>query len=697
MGIESGLFDPQRVAVVGATERDGAVGRAVMENLVDDFDGEVVPVNPNADSVFGRRSRDRIGETDADLAVVVVPAPEAVDVVAAAGDAGIKNVVVISAGFSETGSEGTAREEALVEAADRHDINVVGPNCLGILSTPTGLNATFSPRNARPGNISFMSQSGALVTAVLDWAADRGIGFNDVVSLGNKAVLDETDFVDTWGEDDDTDVVLGYLEDIQNGASFVDAAATATESTPVAVLKSGRTDAGAQAASSHTGAVTGSEVAYEAAFEKAGVLPVASTEELFDVGAMLAGQPLPETDATAVVTNAGGPGVMAADAVGEATLALASLSGTTRDRLREVLPDAASARNPVDVIGDADAERFADALDVVLEDEGVGSAVVIACPTAVLEFEELADVVASVRHRREEPIAVCLMAGSDTDAAREHLAAADIPTYFDPSRAVRGLDGLARYRAVRQDDRGEPTDFDVDRERARNILASVEDRPDNRLGIEAMGLLDAYGIPTLDSEIVESPAAASDAAAAIDGDVVMKIVSPDILHKTDIGGVEVGVAAAEAADIYETLVARARTRQPDARILGVQVQAMADTDAGVETIVGATRDPQFGPLVVFGLGGIFVEVLEDTTATLAPLSEQEAEAMLDDINAAPLLRGARGRDPVDEAAVVETIQRLSQLVSDFPAILELDINPLVATPDGVAAVDIQLTVDPANL
>ncbi|MEF8808062.1 acetate--CoA ligase family protein [Natronomonas sp.] len=693
----AGLFAPQCVAVVGATERKGSVGRAVVRNLLADFEGDVVPVNPRFDRLFDRDCHESVAGTGADLAVVAVPAETVLDVVEEAGEAGIRNVVVISAGFGEAGPEGSDREERLVEIAERYDLNLVGPNCVGVISTPSGLNATFGPQNALPGSISFMSQSGAYITAVLDWAADRNLGFKDIVSLGNKAVLDESDFVAAWGEDPDTDVVLGYLEGISDGRRFIDVAREVTAETPVLAIKSGRTEAGATAAASHTGAIAGSEEAYDAGLDQAGVIRVDTGEELFEFGQMLAGQPLPEGEGVAVVTNAGGPGVMATDAIGDAEAELASLEAETKSRLAELLPDAASARNPVDVIGDAGADRFAAALEAVLEDPNVGAAVVIACPTATLAFESLADTIASVTDDHDLPVATCLMGGESTEAAAATLADLGLPTYFDPARAVRSLDTLFEYREIRNRTYESPKSFDVDREAAREILETVQDRSDNRLGVEAMDLLEAYGIPTPEGRIVDSPRAARETAAAIDGDVVMKIVSPDILHKTDIGGVEVGVADEDVADIYEALVTRARNYQSDARILGVQIQEMVDLDAGVETIAGTNRDPQFGPLLLFGLGGVFVEVFEDTATRVAPVSEREAIGMIDAIDSAPLLRGARGRTPVDEAAVVEAIQRLSQLVTDFPAIVELDINPLVATPDGVAAVDLRLTVDPHKL
>ncbi|WP_423751321.1 acetate--CoA ligase family protein [Salinirarus marinus] len=697
MGEASALFGPERVAVVGATEREGSVGRAIVENLRADFRGTVVPVNPNYETVLGIPCVDDLSAARADLAVVVVPAAAAVDVVREAGEAGVRNVVVVSAGFGETGSEGAARERELREVAERYDLNLVGPNCLGIISTPSGLNATFAPTNARPGSMSFMSQSGAFVTAVLDWASDRNVGFKDVVSLGNKAVLDETDFVRAWGDDPETDVIVGYLESIDDGQAFLEAAREVTRETPVVVVKSGRTDAGAQAASSHTGAIAGSDEAYDAGLEQAGVIRAETVQDLFDAAQVLAGQPLPSTDDVAVITNAGGPGVMATDAVGDSDLSLASFAGETIDGLREVLPETANVYNPVDAIGDADNDRFRRALDVALADDDVGCAVVLAAPTAVLDFERLAEDVVSLQESHGTPITTCLMGGERARRAESALNEVGIPNYFDPARAVRSLEVLAQYRHVREREYETPTEFDVNREAAREILQRAEERDTTRLGVEAMGLLDAYGIETPAGEVVDSPVDALDVAESIGGPVAMKIVSPDILHKSDIGGVRVGVANEDVYDAYEDLITRARNYQPDATILGVQVQEMVDIDAGVETIVGTTRDPQFGPLLMFGLGGIFVEVMEDTTFRVAPVSGSDAHEMTEEIQAAPLLRGARGRDPVDREAIAESIQRLSQLVTDFPAILELDVNPLVATPDGVEAIDVRLTVDPEKL
>ena len=694
----SALFTPSRVAVIGATEREGSVGRAVMSNLQESFDGDIVPVNPNAEDVLGFPCVPDIAHaSDVDLAVVVVPADVALTVIREAAETGVENVVVISAGFGEAGVEGVARERELERIAAEYDLNLVGPNCIGVLSTPVGLNATFGPTNALPGSVSFMSQSGAIVTSVLDWANDQGIGFKDVVSLGNKTVLDETDFIEEWGEDSETDVILGYLESIEDGRAFIERARDVTRDTPVLVAKSGRTDAGAKAAASHTGAIAGSDRAYDAGLAQAGVLRVQSMQDLFDFAQLLSGQPLPDSTGVGLVTNAGGAGVMATDAIGDSRHSLASFTDETLDALADALPQEANRYNPVDIIGDADAARFRRALELVLDDENVGAVAVLSAPSAVLSYDDLAGEIGDLQRESGKPVVACLMGGARTASAARRLREDGVPNYFDPARAMRSLDALAAYREVRTREYDTPTEFDVNRERARRVLSPGSSHDEPRLGVEAMELLSAYGIPTPASEIVETPADAVDVAAEIGGPVAMKIVSPDILHKSDIGGVKVGVAETDVHDAFEDLVTRAYTYQSDATILGVQVQEMVDTEAGVETIVGMTRDPQFGPLLMFGLGGIFVEVFEDTAFRVAPVSEREAREMTHEIDAAPLLRGARGRESVDVGAVVEAIQRLSQLVTDFPAILELDINPLVVTPEGVTAIDIRLTMDQEQL
>jgi len=696
----SGLFDPDRVAVIGATDREGSVGRALLENLRT-FDGEVVPVNPNRETVLDADCYPTIGSvpspTGVDLAVVAVPAAVAVDVVGQVGEQGIETVVVITAGFSETDDEGQRRERALAAVAAEYDLDLVGPNSVGVISTATGLNGTFLQGRPPEGSLSLMSQSGAFIAAVIGWATQHNIGFNNVVSLGNETVLDEVDFLRQWDDDPETDVILAYVEDIDDGRAFIETAQNVTASTPVVVIKSGRTEAGAAAAKSHTGSMAGSDEAYRAAFEQAGVLRAGNIQRVFDFGQVLAGQPRLDGDRVAVITNGGGPGVLTTDAVGDSTLDIAEFGANTRVDLDELLPAAAEITNPLDIIGDADLDRFGAALDTVLADKGVDGAVVLSVPTALYEFDALAETVGDLQADHGTPVVACLMGGEPADRAADTLAEYGIPNYFDPSRAVDSLEALADYGGVLDREYEPPAEFDVDRERAREILAQTDDRDVDYLGVEAMELLDAYGIPTPPGEVVESPEAATAAAERIGGPVVMKIASPEIVHKSDIGGVEVGVPTAAAADTYRAIVDRARSHDSSASVLGVRVEGLVDLEESTETIIGAKRDPQFGHLLMFGLGGIFVQLYEDTAFRVAPVSQREARGMTDEIRAAPMLRGARGRTPADVDQLVETIQRVSQLVSDFPAIIELDVNPLVVSPEGVLAIDVRLRVDKADL
>ena len=696
----TGLFDPDRIALIGATDREGSVGRALLDNLTT-FDGEVVPVNPNRETVLGVDCVPTIeaapSPAEIDLAIVAVPATVAVDVVRQVGEQGITNVVVITAGFSETDEAGQRRERELIAVAEAYDLNLVGPNSVGVISTATGLDGTFLQGRPPEGSLSLMSQSGAFIAAVIGWATQHDIGFNDVVSLGNEAVLDEVDFLRQWDDDPATDVILAYVEDVDDGRAFIETARDVTATTPVVVIKSGRTEAGAAAAKSHTGSMAGSDDAYRAAFEQAGVIRATDIQRVFDFGQVLAGQPRLDGDRVAVITNGGGPGVLATDAVDDSHLSLAAFGDETDAALAELLPAAADIGNPLDIIGDADLARFESALDTVLADASVDGAAVLSVPTALYEFDALAEAIGDRQTEHGTPVVACLMGGEPADRAAETLAASGIPNYFDPARAVASLEALADYGEIADREYDTPAEFAVDRERAHEILAQTDDREVDYLGVEAMELLDAYGIPTPPGEVVESPAAAAAVAEAIGGPVVMKIVSPEIVHKSDIGGVEVGVPTAGAADTYRAIVDRARSHDAEASVLGVRVEGLVDPAESTETIVGAKRDPQFGHLLMFGLGGIFVQLYEDTAFRVAPVSQREARAMTDEIRAAPMLRGARGRTPADVDRLVETIQRVSQLVSDFPAITELDVNPLVVSPEGVSAIDVRLRVDRAGL
>lgn len=689
------LFTPSCIAVVGASDSKGSVGRVLMENLTADFDGDVVPVNPNHDTILGHECYPDLGTVSAsiDVAVVVTPPDDAVDVVEEAGEKGIETIVVITSGFSETESDGSTRQEQLQERAEEYDLDVVGPNCLGVINTQIGMNATFAPVSASPGPISFMSQSGALISAVLD---QTDSGFKDVVSLGNEAVLTSVDFLEEWGDDPETDVILAYLEDIERGRTFIDVGRSVTRDTPLVVLRSGQSQAGTEAASSHTGALSGNAAISRAGLDQAGAIRAETVEELFDYARVLVDQPVADSSEVGIITNAGGPGVLAADAIDDSRLSIASFTDDTQSALGDSLPDEAEIENPLDVLGSADTEQFRTVLDTVLDDSTVGPVLLIACPTGVLDFDALATAIADCyeAHDNPKPLVTCLMG---TPSASETLTDNGISNYFDPTRAVRSLDALVHASDIRQREYQSPTEFTVDEERARSVLTAAKHRDSDHLDVDAMELLDAYGIPVPDGEVAADPSEAVELAQGIDGPVVMKVVSPDIVHKSDVGGVSIGVDVDDVASKFDDIVTQARNHRSEATILGVFVQEMIDSEAGQETIIGMDRDPQLGPALLFGFGGLYVQVFEDTTHRVAPVSEQEARRMTEEIETAPLLRGERDRDAVDIDALTGTIQRVSQLVTDVPAIEELDINPLVALPDGVYALDLSVTVDTDKL
>ncbi|XGI83577.1 acetate--CoA ligase family protein [Halorutilales archaeon Cl-col2-1] len=688
MGNLSKLFSPSRVAVIGATDREGSVGRVVTQNLVSGFEGEVIAVNPNRDEVLGLPTYTDVGSVpgEIDLGVVIVPAPVVLEVLEEMGKAGVTNAVVITAGFSEAGDEGKAREERLKEIADEYGISLVGPNCIGIVSSDSGLNTTFTTVKYSKGATSFMSQSGALIGAVLEWAPSHNMGFNQVVSLGNKAVLDETDFIEDWSDDPDTDVVMAYLESIEDGRRFIKKTREAVTETPVVALKAGRSEKGSRAASSHTGALAGSDEAYDSAFRQSGVIRAETLLELFDYSDTLADQPVPEKDGLAVVTNGGGPGVIATDAVSDSIVSFADLSHETVDYLEDRLPESAVVENPLDIIGDADVDRLSDSLDAVLGDPDVGGALVIVTPNGVLDYREAVDPIEEIQRRHSKPVVTCMMGSNDETSQR--LSQANLPDFFDPERAVGSYEALERYRRIRQRSREERhvTEFDVDEGRARGIIREAVEEGRNRLGVESMEILDAYGIPTPDGTVVETADEADEAARSIDsetGTVVLKIVSPDISHKTDVGGVRTRVSPDDVRDVFSEMVEEVRDRRPEAEIEGILVQESVDVSKGEEVIVGARSDPQFGHLLVFGLGGVFVEVFKDVSFRVPPVTQREAEEMTREIESAPLLRGARGRDPLDTDGVTEVIQRLSQMVTEIDAIEEVEANPVFVGTGGV--------------
>jgi acetyltransferase len=702
------ILQPQSVAVIGASREEGSVGQAILQNLLlGRFTGVVYPVNPNARSVCGVRAYPTILDIPepVDLAVIVVRAPLVAQVLQQCGQKGVKGAIVISAGFKETGEEGARLEAQLRDIAHRYGIALVGPNCLGVINTDPAvrLNASFAKEMPAQGNIAFISQSGALCTAVLDYAKGQGIGFSKVISLGNKADVNENDFLAYLWRDPQTRVILLYVEDLADGRTFLELAREITgegaDRKPILALKAGRTPAGAKAVASHTGSLAGSDEVYQALFIQSGVLRVDTVEDLFEYAIAFAQQPLPKGRRVAIITNAGGPGIMATDACVRYGLALAQLQDETVQRLRMQLPPHASLHNPIDLLGDAQHDRYAAALNAVLVDDRVDGIIVLLTPQAMTDTEEIAKVIVQANQHRLKPILACFMGIVDVSAGVRMLEANGVPCYTFPEDAVRAMAAMAEYMAWVTRPRTEVRLFaDVDRERARKLLSSAQPNEHGFIPEDvALQVLEAYGFPTLPWAVAHSAEEAVACAHKIGFPVALKVISPDIVHKFDVGGVQLYLSSdGDVRHAFQRLMQSVRQHHPDARIDGVLVQQMAEK--GREVILGMKRDPQFGPILMFGLGGTYVEVLRDVTFRLAPVRELGALRMVEGIRTYRLLEGIRGEPPADIAAIVECIERLSQLAMEQDAIDELDINPLIVYAKGKGAVvaDVRIAIRPTN-
>ncbi len=685
------IFAPRSIAVVGASPDPRKLGHTVLKNIVTNgFPGAIYPIHPSADEVLGHKvyaSVAAVPETP-DLAVIVVPPQAVLQVAEECGQKGVQGLIVITAGFKEVGHEGQRLEEQLLEIVRRYGMRMVGPNCLGVIDTVTRMNASFAALMPLPGNIAFMSQSGAICTAILDWSIVEGIGFSRFVSLGNKADVDEVTLLKAWNDDPHSRVILAYLEGIARGSEFMQVAREVTRQTPVIAIKSGTTAAGSRAISSHTGSLAGSEAAYEAAFKQSGILRARTMQDVFDQALIFAYQPLIRGDRIAIVTNAGGPGILATDAVENAGLQLARFEASTIERLQRDLPPTANVFNPIDIIGDARSDRYRVGIAAALADPNVDAVLVLLTPQAQSDVPETAEVIAELAEAQPEPrkpVVASFMGEYSLGPALKILNERRIPNYPFPERAVAALKAMYTYKQRREQPPGEYESFEVDHERVRRTFAEVRAQGRLELGeLEAREVMAAYGMRLPESQLARSPEEAVEIANRLGYPVVMKISSPDILHKSDIGGVRVGISSAsEARDAYELIEYRARRYQPNADIRGILVQQQAPR--GRECLVGVSRDPQLGPLIGFGMGGIYVEVLKDVVFRLAPLSKQEAREQIESIRSFPILRGVRGQAPADLDSVLDTLLRVSQLVIDYPEIVEMDINPLMVYDKGQGA------------
>ncbi|MGA6993225.1 MAG: acetate--CoA ligase family protein [Candidatus Deferrimicrobiaceae bacterium] len=701
MRILKELFQPKSVAVLGASRNPGKVGFGVFANLVTSgFPGEVYGVNPAGGEVLGRFFHRDIGAIPGvvDLGVFVIPPAAVVEAIPLLAEKGMKAAIVISAGFKEIGGEGALMEQALRVALARASVRAVGPNCLGVINTHARLNASFAVGSPPPGSIAFFSQSGALLTGVLDWAIGAGIGFSKVVSLGNKADISELDMMEFLSEDPETRVILGYVESIDEGRRFLRVAREATAKKPVILVKAGSTAAGARAASSHTGSLAGFDRAYSAAFRQGGVLRAGTVEELCDLALGFAMQPVPAGDRLLIVTNAGGPAIMAADAAERLGIPLAEVSPELRARLRTVLPPTASLGNPVDIIGDARSDRYGEVLRVVRDDPSADSVIVLLTPQAMTEPEETAREVVSALSKSGKTVLASFLGEETVRKARAILMKEGIPQYPDPDRAVRALQSMIAYRRVRG--AGIPAGEEADGAPPPAVAAILRDALSGgrrTLGEEdCRGVLESYGFRFPRHILARTSVEAVAAFKEMGGEAAMKIVSPKILHKTEVGGVRLNLRSAEdVARAFLEITSSVRRMAPSVWIEGVSVQEMVKE--GRELILGMSRDPQFGPLLMFGLGGIYVEVLQDITFRVAPVSRQEAAEMVREIRAYPLLAGFRGEEPADEGAIVEAILAVSRLSLGCPQILELDINPVMVLPKGrgIMAIDSRMSIGEA--
>lgn len=679
MALEN-LFTPGKVAVVGASREDGKTGHEVFENLLHGFEGEVVPVNPNAEEVSGEAALDETPE-DTDLVVVVVPAKLVPKVLRDAGDKDVGAAIVISAGFSETGN--AELEDEVKGVAEHHGISLLGPNVLGLINTENGMNASFASKMPSEGSISFMSQSGAFCTAILDYAKAEDIGFRHFVSMGNKAQLNEVDMLDHWKEDGGTETVIGYTEGIENGREFLETAREVSGEKPIVMVKSGRSDEGGKAASSHTGSIAGSYQAYRAAFRQAGIIEAESSRELLDYGRALAYQPLPSGKNVAVVTNAGGPGVITTDEIKEHGLELAELGEETREELEEALPEEATAENPVDVIGDAGHDRYRDALDAVLGDKSVDAVVAILTPQANTEIDKTAKSIVRTSKGTEKPIMASFMGEKDVSSGVDILEDGDVPDFPDPMDAVKALAAMEGYREYRETEKTF-RDVEVDREEASGAFDSLP-------GFEArQQLFKAYGFTLPLSQVADTPKDAVEAAQKTGYPAVMKVEAPDIHHKTDMDGVRENLESKKEVkeafnEIYDNVYHDLGGREID----GMLVQEELD---GLEVAVGLNRDPQFGPVVMVGLGGIYIEALNDVSFGVAPVSEEEAETMIEELRSHELFEGVRGEEHSLEP-VKDAIIQLGQLGLDHPEIQSVDINPLILKKDRAYAADIRVEME----
>jgi len=703
MGVENldYIFKPKSIAVIGASNTVGSAGYRVFRNLVGSgYEGVVYPVNPKYESIQGVQAYPSVKDVPkaVDLAIISTPAQTVLDVVEQCGKKGIEGILIISAGFKEIGAEGIALEKKLLDIKEKYGLRIIGPNCVGFVVPYLNLNATFIGSMPDRGNIALFSQSGAVCGAILDWAQASKVGFSSFVSVGSMLDVDYGDLIDYFGMDIHTRSIVLYVESITDAKKFMSATKSFARAKPIIVIKSGRFKEGAKAASSHTGAMAGEDAIYEAAFRRAGIVRVNNIEDLFNCSSILAKQPRPPGRNIAIITNAGGPGVLATDSVIEKGGALAKLSDETMEKLNKALPPTWSHGNPVDIIGDGDEERYQKAIEICLEDKNIDGLLILCVPQVVANPDKLAERLIDISRKTTKPIITSFMGEASVIHARQILNTNNIPTYDTPDAAVESYMYLYHYQRHLEQLYETPEELNIKtpahKETIKKILDAAEKEKRDLLNeMESKTFLELYGIKTTKPHVAETEDKAAQLAEKIGYPVVMKIHSPQITHKSDVGGVVLDLRCKEdVKKTFKEMVKRAKEKAPDAKILGVTIQKMIKT-RGYELIMGSKKDPVFGSVILFGLGGIYTELFKDRAIGFPPLNQVLAQRIIEKTRAYELLKGFRGLPPVNMTKVEETLVNFSQLIIDYPEIKEIDINPLIASGDELIAVDARIILD----
>ncbi len=684
---ESVFLSPKSIAIIGASDKRGSVGSTITSNIMNGFTGSVYPVSPSRDTVFYKKAYKSVMNIPkpVDLAVIVIKNTLVANVLEECGKKKVKGAIIITAGFKEVDEEGAKREQELKDIARKYKIQIIGPNCLGVmnLDPKTMMNSTFLKITPKSGEIALVSQSGAICAALVEDASAQGIGFSAVISMGNKAVMSEVDILKMLAAHKQTKVIVMYLEDMGNGQEFLKVCKNITRKLkkPVLVLKSGRSPEGAKAAMSHTGALMGSDEIYDALLKQSGAIRVDTMEELFDYATAFSKQPLPTAGGLVIVSNAGGPAIISTDACSKLGIRMAKIE-SIRPKIDEVIPPWGSSRNPVDIVGDADFNRFHNVLDRVLKHPKVGSVITMCTPSGTLNYDKLAEVIVSMSKKYKKTMLASLMGLDEGITNREILAKGDVPFYTYAEGAIRTLAAMIKFAIWINTPEGKVIKFKVNKAKAKKIFDKVkkEKRP-NLLEEEGQEILKAYGLPLPTSALAKTDTEAIKVAKKIGYPVVMKIASPQIIHKSDAGGVKVNLTNdKEIKEAFKTIIKNAKKYNSKAEIKGVLIVEMVK--GGKEMIIGSKLEPGFGPVIMIGMGGIYVEVLKDVTFKIAPVTSKEADDMISEIKTQKLLQGVRGEKPSDIAKLSDCIQRLSQLVTDFKEIKELDMNPVLVMDKG---------------